>query len=75
MFMTMVLRRMKFGAVTGHEMRSRFRNHMGDVTDHLESIVEQALAQQIGDERPAPIRTPALQQCCFGRLANGGLTK
>jgi integrase len=50
MSMTMVLRRMKLGHYTVHGMRSAFRDYMGDMTNHPESIVEQALAHQIGDE-------------------------
>jgi len=50
MAMTMVLRRMKLGHFTVHGMRSSFRDYIGDMTDHPESIVEQALAHQIGDE-------------------------
>lgn len=50
MSMTMVLRRMKLGHFTVHGMRSSFRDYIGDMTDHPESIVEQALAHQIGDE-------------------------
>ena len=50
MAMTMVLRRMNLGHFTVHGMRSCFRDYMGDMTDHLESLVEQALAHQIGDE-------------------------
>lgn len=50
MAMTMVLRRMKLGHFTVHGMRSCFRDYMGDMTDHPESLVEQALAHQIGDE-------------------------
>lgn len=48
--MTMVLRRMNLGHFTVHGMRSCFRDYMGDMTDHPESLVEQALAHQIGDE-------------------------
>lgn len=50
MAMTMVLRRMNLGQFTVHGMRSCFRDYMGDMTDHPESLVEQALAHQIGDE-------------------------
>jgi len=50
MAMTMVLRRMNLGHFTVHGMRSCFRDYMGDMTDHPESLVEQALAHQIGDE-------------------------
>jgi integrase len=50
MAMTMVLRRMKLGHYTVHGMRSSFRDYIGDMTAHPESIVEQALAHQIGDE-------------------------
>lgn len=50
MAMTMMLRRMKLGHYTVHGMRSCFRDYMGDMTSHPESIVEQALAHQIGDE-------------------------
>lgn len=50
MSMTMLLRRMKLGKYTVHGMRSTFRDYMGDMTSHPESIVEQALAHQIGDE-------------------------
>ena len=50
MAMTMVLRRMSLGHFTVHGMRSGFRDYMGDMTDHPESLVEQALAHQIGDE-------------------------
>jgi integrase len=50
MSMTMVLRRMKLGHYTVHGMRSCFRDYIGDMTAHPESIVEQALAHQIGDE-------------------------
>lgn len=50
MAMIMVLRRMKMGHYTVHGMRSSFRDYIGDMTDHPESIVEQALAHQVGDE-------------------------
>lgn len=50
MAMTMVLRRMKLGHYTVHGMRSAFRDYMGEMTNHAESVVEQALAHQIGDE-------------------------
>lgn len=50
MSMTMLLRRMKLGHYTVHGMRSSFRDYMGDMTDHAESTVEQALAHQVGDE-------------------------
>ncbi len=50
MAMTMVLRRMKLGHYTVHGMRSSFRDYMGEMTDHAETVVEQALAHQIGDE-------------------------
>lgn len=50
MSMTMVLRRMKLGHYTVHGMRSAFRDYMGEMTNHPESVVEQALAHQIGDE-------------------------
>jgi integrase len=50
MAMTMVLRRMKLGHFTVHGMRSSFRDYMGEMTDHAESVVEQALAHQVGDE-------------------------
>jgi integrase len=50
MAMTMALRRMKLGHFTVHGMRSSFRDYIGDMTAHPESIVEQALAHQIGDE-------------------------
>ena len=50
MAMTMVLRRMGLGHFTVHGMRSCFRDYIGDMTEHPESVVEQALAHQIGDE-------------------------
>lgn len=50
MAMTMVLRRMKLGHFTVHGMRSSFRDYMGEMTEHSETVVEQALAHQIGDE-------------------------
>jgi integrase len=50
MSMTMLLRRMKLGHYTVHGMRSSFRDYIGGMTDHPESIVEQALAHRIGDE-------------------------
>lgn len=49
MAMTMVLRRMDLGHFTVHGMRSAFRDYMGEMTDHPESVVEQALAHQVGD--------------------------
>lgn len=49
MAMTMVLRRMKLGHFTVHGMRSAFRDYMGEMTDHPETVVEQALAHQVGD--------------------------
>jgi integrase len=49
MSMIMVLRRMNMGHFTVHGMRSAFRDYMGDMTPHAESIVEQALAHQVGD--------------------------
>lgn len=30
-------------------MRSALRDYMGEMTDHPETVVEQALAQQVGD--------------------------
>ncbi|WP_222873555.1 tyrosine-type recombinase/integrase [Hankyongella ginsenosidimutans] len=50
MAMTMVLRRMKLGHLTVHGMRSSFRDYMGELTNHPETIVEHALAHQVGDE-------------------------
>ncbi|CAA9493976.1 MAG: Integrase [uncultured Sphingomonadaceae bacterium] len=50
MAMTMVLRRMGLGHYTVHGMRSCFRDYLGDMTNHPESIVEHALAHQVGDE-------------------------
>ena len=50
MAMTMALRRMSLGHFTVHGMRSSFRDYMGEMTDHAETVVEQALAHQIGDE-------------------------
>lgn len=50
MAMTMALRRMNLGHFTVHGMRSSFRDYMGEMTDHAETVVEQALAHQIGDE-------------------------
>lgn len=50
MSMTMVLRRMGLGRFTVHGMRSCFRDYMGDMSSHPESIVEHALAHQVGDE-------------------------
>lgn len=50
MSMTMVLRRMKLGHYTVHGMRSTFRDYFGDMTDHAETIIEMALAHQVGDE-------------------------
>ena len=50
MAMTMVLRRMKLGHFTVHGMRSAFRDYMCEMTNHPETVVEQALAHQIGDE-------------------------
>lgn len=50
MSMSMVLRRMKLRQYTVHGMRSSFRDYMGEMTGHPESVVEQALAHQIGDE-------------------------
>jgi integrase len=46
MSMNMVLRRMKLGHFTAHEMRRSFRDHMGDMTEHSKSVVEQPLAHQ-----------------------------
>lgn len=50
MSMEMLLRRMDVGHYTVHGMRSSFRDYMGDMTDHSETIVEHALAHQVGDE-------------------------
>lgn len=50
MAMTMMLRRMGLGHYTVHGMRSAFRDYMGDMTDQPESVVEHALAHQVGDE-------------------------
>ncbi|MBX3566330.1 MAG: site-specific integrase [Sphingomonas sp.] len=50
MAMTMVLRRMNLGHFTVHGMRSSFRDYMGDMTEHSESVIEQALAHQVGNE-------------------------
>ncbi|WP_423605401.1 hypothetical protein [Sphingomonas sp. MS122] len=41
---------MKLGRYTVHGMRSTFRDYMGEMTNHAESVVEQALAHQVGDE-------------------------
>lgn len=46
----MLLRRMKMAQFTVHGFRSSFRDYMGDMTDHQESVVEMALAHQVGDE-------------------------
>ncbi|MFX4721594.1 hypothetical protein ABTB22_19415, partial [Acinetobacter baumannii] len=43
MAMLMVLRRMNMVQYTVHGMRSSFRDYMGDMTGHPETIVEQAL--------------------------------
>jgi len=51
-------------------MRSAFRDYMGEMTDHPESVVEQALAHQVGDRpfelsaRYAFLEAPA----CHARL-------
>ncbi|WP_157220679.1 tyrosine-type recombinase/integrase [Flavisphingomonas formosensis] len=50
MSMPMLLRRMDVGHYTVHGMRSTFRDYMGEMTDHAESVVEQALAHQVGSE-------------------------
>ena len=50
MSMTMMLRRMRLGHFTVHGMRSSFRDYMGELTDHAETVVEHALAHQVGDE-------------------------
>lgn len=50
MAMTSVLRRMGLGHFTVHGMRSTFRDYMGELTNHPETIVEHALAHQVGDE-------------------------
>lgn len=64
MAMTMVLRRMKFGRFTVHSMRSCFRDYLGDMTDHPESLLEQALTHQIGDETTRAYRRgDALPAC------------
>ena len=49
MAMIMVLRRMNMGQYTVHGMRSSFRDYVGDMTEHPDTIVEQALAHQVGD--------------------------
>jgi len=49
MSMIMVLRRMGLGQYTVHGMRSSFRDYMGDMTLHAETIIEHALAHQVGD--------------------------
>lgn len=50
MVMTMVLRRMDLGHFTVHGMRSSFSDYMGEMSDHPETVVEHALAHQVGDE-------------------------
>jgi len=50
MAVLMLLRRMKMAQFTVHGFRSSFRDYMGDMTDHQESVVEMALAHQVGDE-------------------------
>lgn len=49
MAMLMIMRRMSVGHFTVHGMRSAFRDYMGEMTDHAETVVEQALAHQVGD--------------------------
>ncbi|NML91211.1 tyrosine-type recombinase/integrase [Sphingobium sp. TB-6] len=49
MAMTMVMRRMDLGHFTVHGMRSSFRDYMGDMTEHAETVIEHALAHQVGD--------------------------
>lgn len=46
----MVLRRMKMGHITVHGMRSTLRDYAGDMTNHDESVIEYALAHEVGDE-------------------------
>src|SRR3546814_11403144 len=48
--MTAVLKRMRLGHLTVHGMRSTFRDYMGELTNHPETVVEHALAHQVGDE-------------------------
>lgn len=50
MAVLMLLRRMKMAQFTVHGFRSSFRDYMGDMTDHQESVVEMALAHQVGDD-------------------------
>ncbi len=47
--MFFLMRRMKMNRYTVHGMRSAFRDYCGDMTDHSETIIEMALAHQVGD--------------------------
>nr|WP_087575783.1 integrase arm-type DNA-binding domain-containing protein [Sphingomonas sp. CDS-1] len=48
MAMPLLMRRMNLGQFTVHGMRSSFRDYMGDETDHAETVIEHALAHQVG---------------------------
>ncbi len=49
MAMLMLMRRMGFGQFTVHGMRSTFRDYIGDMTQHAESVIEHSLAHQVGN--------------------------
>lgn len=48
--MRLVLVDMEMNHYTVHGMRSAFRDYMGEMTEHSESVIEMALAHQVGDE-------------------------
>jgi integrase len=50
MAMAMLLRRMEYGHITTHGMRSTFRDWAGDHTDHPRELIEQALAHTIANK-------------------------
>lgn len=50
MAMEMLLRRMKYDAITVHGFRSTFRDWCGEETDFPREIAEAALAHQVGSE-------------------------
>src|SRR3546814_14641591 len=57
--MTGVLKRMRLGHLTVHGMRSTCRDYMGELTNHPETVVEHALAHQVGDETSRAYRRGA----------------
>jgi integrase len=56
MSLTMVLRRMRYGAITVHGFRSSFRDWAAETTSFPNHVIEMALAHVVGDKVEAAYR-------------------